>query len=432
MLGGSSNINFCFYTRGAKDDFDEWARQVGDDTFNWKNAERRFKKLEGFVPITTESHKQYADWIEDNHGFDGPVKISDSDEWESFQEDAIIAGYENGWKKNMDVNSGDPIGMGVCATTGANGVRTTARTAYLKSPPSNLEIISGATATKILFDGRKAIGIVASGKDYIAKKELILSTGALDTPKLLMLSGIGPKSELEKHGIPVLADLPVGQGLQDHLHFPMVVEIEEGSNMRARWSTPDAMVSAMQKFSLDQKGPLSIMYNSAAVGFAKGSDALYESKEFKDLPIDVQAYIKKPTVPTYEFAGVIPTAPVPGYDPAKTYQAITTFGMVPQSRGTVTLKSADPADPPVSDPNFFSHPFDRAALIDALRTTYKWLHNPRLSPNIIAPLATPKSLSDEDIIDFIANYGVSTWYVRFLTLCSSQSPGLTLTIFQGI
>jgi choline dehydrogenase-like flavoprotein len=410
-LGGSSAINFCFYTRGAKDDFDEWARRVGDDFFNWKNAERRFKKFEGFGAVETEMHKKYADWKLENHGTDGPVKISDSNEWESYQESTLLAGYEEGWKKNMDVNDGDPIGIAVTASTGWRARRTTAKTAYLDSPPSNMDIITNAPATKILFNGKRAVGVRGGGKEYYAEKDVILSAGALDSPKLLMLSGVGPRAELDKHGIPVLADLPVGIGLQDHLHLPMILQVKDGSNQRAAWSTPEVVETARKQFNENSTGPLSIMYNSAVVGFAKGSDSVYESQAFKDLSKDIQDYIKKPTVPTYEFAGVIPVSPLPGYDPTKTYNAVMTFGMVPQSRGTVTLKSADPADPPVSDPNFFSHPFDQVALIDGLRRVYKWLHNPTMSPDVVASFAAPKSDSDEDLAEYIRNYGISTWHM---------------------
>ena len=417
-LGGSSAINFCYYTRGAKDDFDEWARRVGDDTFRWENAERLFKKFEGYAPVTTESHKKYVDWKAENHGADGPVKISDSDAWEFFQVPALEAGYENGWKKNMDINSGDPIGVGVSATTGLKAKRTTAKSAYLQSPPNNLEIVTDAQATKILFDGKKAIGVSAGGKDYFAGQELILSAGALDTPKLLMLSGVGPKAELERHGIPLHTELPVGIGLQDHLHYWMVVETEEGINPRAKWSTPENMKQAAEQLEKDGTGPLSVMYNSGVVGFAKGSDSLYESEEFKNLPSDVQAYIKKPTVPTYEFTGTLPIPPQPGWDPAKTYSSVLTFGMVPQSRGTVTLKSSDPADPPLCDPNFFSHPWDRLAAIDAAKYTHKWLTSSGVSPNIIDSLATPKSTSDEDVADFIRGHAISTWH-----MCSSARMG---------
>lgn len=410
-LGGSSMVNFCFYTRGPKDDYDEWARRVGDDFFAWKNAERLYKKLEGYQPVTTEMHKEYMDWKPENHGVDGPLKIQDPPQWESFQENALLAGYENGWKKNLDGNDGNPLGMSVCATTGYKSRRSTAKLAYLTNTPANLDIVTDAPATKILFDGKKAIGVHAGGKDYHAAKEVILSAGALDTPKLLMLSGVGPKAELEKHGISQLVDLPVGVGLQDHVHMPMILEQKAGTNERAAWSAEDAMAAAKKQFEVDGTGPLSIIYNSAVVGFDKGSASVFESQAFKDLPKDVQDYINKPTVPTYEFASVVPAYPLPGFDPTKTYHTCMVFGMVPQSRGTVTLKSSDPADPPVSDPNFLAHPFDQAVMIDAMRHVYKWLHNPKMTPDVVGVFHAPKSDSDEDLLEYVRNYGISTWHM---------------------
>jgi choline dehydrogenase-like flavoprotein len=356
-------------------------------------------------------HKKYAEWKPENHGTDGPVKISDSSEWESHQESTLLASYENGWKANLDGNDGDPIGMAVGATTGWRGRRTTAKSAYLDGAPSNLEIVTDAAVTKILFDGKIAVGVQAGGKDYHAAKDVILSAGALDSPKLLMLSGVGPKAELDKHGISVLQDLPVGIGLQDHLYLPVILETKAGANQRAASLTSDAIEDARIQFNLDGSGPLSIMNNSAIVGFAKGSEAVYESQAFRDLPEQVQEYMKKPTVPTYEVAGVVPTIPLPGYDPMKTYNSVFIFGMVPQSRGTVTLKSTDPKDPPISDPKFFSHPFDQVALVDGLRRVYKWLHHPTMTAEIVSNFAVPKSDRDEDLVDHIKNYGASTWHM---------------------
>jgi len=105
--------------------------------------------------------------------------------------------------------------------------------------------------TKVLFDGKRAIGVQAGGKEYHAKKEVVLSAGALDSPKLLMLSGIGPKEELSKNGISMLADLPVGVGLQDHLHVPMIVQLKDGTNKRAEFSEPQALEEARVQFRLD-------------------------------------------------------------------------------------------------------------------------------------------------------------------------------------
>ena len=427
-LGGSSAINFCFYTRGAKDDFDEWARRVGDDFFTWENAEKRFKRLEGYQPSTSELHRKYANWEPKHHGTDGPVRISDSTQWEDQQESALLAGYNQGWKPNADVNNGDPIGIAVCATTGQGARRTTAKTAYLDNAPANLEILANTSVTRILFSGKRAIGVQAGSKEFHATKEVILSAGALDSPKLLMLSGIGPRDELSKHGIHALADLPVGVGLQDHLHVPMIVQVKDGSNQRAIFSDPQAVEKARAQLDQDGTGPLSILYNSAVIGFAKGGESVYESAAFKALPQETQRYIKKPTVPTYEFAGLVPSYPLPGFDPSRTYTAVMAFGMCPQSRGTVTLKSADPNDPPVSDPKFFSHPFDRVTLVDGLRKVYKWLRDPIMSPEVISDLAVPASDSDDDLADYITKYGFSTWHMSCTAMMGKvEDPSAVVT-----
>jgi choline dehydrogenase-like flavoprotein len=409
-LGGSSAINFAFYTRGPKEDYDEWARQVNDPSFNWENALQRYKKLEGFKPIENQAHLKYVDLSPSVHGLDGPVKIGVPREWERTMDDLLIAGHENGLPINLDINSGDPIGCGVCPTTGWAGKRTTAATAYLDKPPKNLHIITNAHTTKILFDGKKVIGVHASGADYFAK-ETILSAGALDTPKLLLLSGIGPKDELAKHSIPSVVELPgVGQNLQDHPHFPMVVQVEDGYNDTAAWNEASALQAAREQFQKDGTGFLGVLNNTATIGFFKGSKDLMASQEFADLPKDVRDFINRPTVPTWEHSGLIPPAMSATANPEKSYIAQVVFGMVPQSRGAVTLFSANPSDPPLCDPNYFSHPFDRKSIIDATRLSYAFLTCPTLAEHTIAPLQVPKSMSDEDIWAFVQEFTMPTWH----------------------
>jgi choline dehydrogenase-like flavoprotein len=305
-LGGSSAINFAYYTRGPSEDYDEWARQVGDASFNWENALRRYKKLENYGPIRNPEHLKYVNPSSTVHGVDGPVKIEFPCEWERTFEDVLIAGREHGFPTNLDLNSGNPIGNGVCPATAWEARRTTAATAYLDNSPKNLHIATDAHTTKILFDGAKAIGVEANGKQYFAR-EIILSTGALDTPKLLMLSGIGPRDELIKHGISTIVDLPgVGQNLQDHPHFPMIVQLKDGANDRPAWMEPTAMEAAREYFLQDGTGPLSVLYNTAVVGFFKGSKELMASEEFANLPDDVRDHIDRPTVPTWEYASMTP------------------------------------------------------------------------------------------------------------------------------
>jgi choline dehydrogenase-like flavoprotein len=408
-LGGSSAINFAFYSRGPKDDFDEWARQVGDDFYKYENALPLLKRYEGYKPITNPDHLKYSSPKVEDHGFDGPVQITYADNWEIHQEKLLSASYEFGLPKNLDGNNGDSIGVNVVPATGYKGLRSTSKSAYLDNRPSNLEVVTNALATKILFDGKKAIGVVAGGKEYFAGKEVIISAGSLDSAKLLMLSGIGPKAELDRHDIPLLADLPVGVGLQDHLHVGMTVQVKDSFDNRAEWATADAMLASEKQFALDGTGPLGTVYNLGINGFFKGSKEVYSSPEFASLPEAMKEYIQKPTIPTWEYCMLEPPL-VPGWDTTKAFMTIIAIGMVPQSRGTVTLKSSDPNDPPVSDPNFANHPFDRLTMIDGTRQCFRLLRSPIFAQDTIEDLVMPKSDSDEDIWTFIQQMGNSTWH----------------------
>jgi choline dehydrogenase-like flavoprotein len=409
-LGGSSAINFSFYTRGPSADYDEWAKQVDDSSFSWENALPRFKKLEGFGPVGQTTHLKYVNPSPAVHGMDGPVKISFPLVWERGFEDILVAGKEHGLRTNLDINSGDPIGNGVCPATGWDGYRSTAATAYLNRCPKNLHVRTNAQTTKILLDGKRAVGIQVNGKEYFAK-EVILSAGALDTPKLLLLSGIGPQDELAKHNIAPIVDLPgVGQNLQDHPNLHMIVQMKDGWNDRPAWTEATAMQAAREQFQKDGSGPLSILYNTAVVGFFRGTEDLMNSQEFTNLPTAVQDHINHPTVPTWEHASMIATASAAA-DPTKCYLNHIIFGMVPQSRGTVTLTSANPSDPPLCNPNFYSHPFDRKNLIDAARQSYALLTSPAIARDTLAPLQVPKSMSEKDIWAYAQEFTGSTFHM---------------------
>ncbi|KAF2417417.1 alcohol oxidase [Tothia fuscella] len=364
-LGGSSCINFAFYTRGPNADWDEWSNIVGDDFFNARNAEKMFKRFEGFELVPTKEHLKYVNPFSEHHSFLGPVKISVPKVWERNMEAVIKVAEDFGLPSNLDINSGNPIGNGVDPATGSMAKRTTAATAYLSKPPNNLTIMTHALATKIIFEGKKTIG----------------------TPKLLLLSGIGAKEELSAHGIPHVVDLPgVGKNLQDHPHIPLTVQLTDGKHDRARWADAEVIKASRAKFEKDGSGSLSILYNTVVVGFFRDIDAVYNSKEFADLPIDVQRFIKTPTIPTWEQAVLCPT------------------------RGTATLASSNPTDPPLIDPAFFSHPFDRRSFIEAIRISYALLTCPANAKDTTATYMAPKSTSDDDIWTYIQENVVSTFH----------------------
>lgn len=409
-LGGSTCINFSFYTRGPAEDHNEWARQVGDDFFDWKHAEERYNRFEEFSTIVNEKHRKYVNPKSQDHRHQGPVKVAFPAEWERTMDNILDASYEYGMEANLDINNGDVIGVGVSPSTGHQSYRSTASTAYLATAPSNLTVVIDSPATKIIFEGKKAVGIVAGGKKYYAEKEIILSAGALDTPKILLLSGVGPKEELARHSIQTVANLPVGLGLQDHVHVVMTMQLTDGANDRAEWNSPVAMQASREQFAKDGTGILAILNATAVIGFFNGDEKLYTSDEFKQLSPSVQKYIQHPGIPSLEIAtGFPPLTPLA--DPTATYLTVAAFAMTPQSRGSVTLKSADPADPPISDPKLMSHPYDRRNMIETTRKAYDYITSPGLAKDTIRPFIAPASNSDKDIWEFIQGHCNSTWHM---------------------
>jgi choline dehydrogenase-like flavoprotein len=163
-LGGSSRINFACYTIGPKHDYDHWAELVGDDFFNWENSRRRYNAIESYEMDIDSKYKKYADPRHADHGKSGPLSISYPKLWERGLSEAMDAFQENGASINTDINSGDPIGFGICPSTASKGMRTTSATAFLKNPPENLTIVTDSPTTKILMDKDLVVGVIAGGK----------------------------------------------------------------------------------------------------------------------------------------------------------------------------------------------------------------------------------------------------------------------------
>jgi choline dehydrogenase-like flavoprotein len=158
-LGGSSGINFACWTIGPKDDYDEWARIVDDEAFSWQNTQRRYKELESFDLEVSAPYAKYARPLAKNHGTSGPVRIEFAKSWEKHITNAVDACDHYGLGQCEDINSGNPIGMGVCPSTAYNSVKWTAASAYLEPAPSNLTVKTGIIISKILFDGTRAVGV---------------------------------------------------------------------------------------------------------------------------------------------------------------------------------------------------------------------------------------------------------------------------------
>lgn len=412
-LGGSSAINFGVYTIGARDDYDEWARIVGDDAFCWEPAQAHFKRLERFhatLPQGVDS--RYAAPRAADHGSSG-LDVGFPDACEADVVPLLDAFAQAGYPLNPDHNSGDPIGMSLLISSAHKGRRSTAQD-LLVPCPANLTIITDAPVQRVVLDGKRAIGVEAGGTRYLASKEVILSAGALNTPQILMHSGIGPAAQLAQFGIPVVHPVAaVGQGLRDHGFCPLVYKRTATSTDRAAfYGDQAAMDAALAQWKADGTGPWTTFATAMGIGFFK-SAALTASAEFAALPADVQRYLRRETVPHFE---VFTHFPIHWFLPDfprddLSYSCLLVFPYNGQSRGTATLQSADPAVPLRFDPCFFDHPFDRRAAIEALREALRFTRSDAYARDTVATLAAPASDSDDDLWAYCAQSFGSSWHM---------------------
>ncbi|RTE80611.1 hypothetical protein BHE90_004884 [Fusarium euwallaceae] len=417
-LGGSSAINFGVYTVGARDDYEEWARIVGDDAYRWDKIQPRFKALETFhgeLPAGIDS--KYAAPKAEDHGSSGKLHVGYASEWERDLPPVLDLFEKAGFPLNPDHNSGNPLGMSVLINSSSKGLRSTSND-LLTPVPENLTIVTSSPVQKVILEGNKAVGVEANGKQYFASKEVILSAGSLDTPKILMHSGIGPKDQLEKFNLPVVKDVPrIGQGLRDHMFCPLVYTRKEGDTDRAPfYGDEKIMEEALEQWKRDGTGPWTKFACEVGIGWFK-LDKLVQSEEFKALSAEDQSFLNKETVPHYE---ILTHFPIHWFIPnfpksALNYSCILVFYYNSQSRGEVTLQSADPNVPLKFDPKFLSTPFDRRAAIEALRDAFRLAKSDGYAKDNVETLAGPKGDSDEDLLAHWRQTISSSWHMTGTT-----------------
>lgn len=229
-----------------------------------------------------------------------------------------------------------------------------------------------------------------------------------------MHSGIGPKAQLEKFGIPVIQDIPaIGQGLRDHAFVPLAYARAGGDTDRASfYGDKQAMADALDQWKKDGTGPWAKFACELPIGWFK-LDALAASAEFQALPEAEKAYLRDPTVPHYELLSHFPIHWfVPGFpDAALNYSCLLVFLYNAQSRGAATLQSADPAAPLRFDPRFLAAPFDRRAAVESLRDAYRLVRHEAYAQNTVATIAGPADLSDDALLDYWRQNISSSWHM---------------------
>ncbi|KAF7680844.1 choline dehydrogenase [Alternaria burnsii] len=413
-LGGSSILNFAVYLYGSGEDYNRWSDLVGDESWKWESVKKSFQAIENYDFSGSEDYKHLADPSTNSHGTKGQLKVGLPPVLEQGVVPQMEALAAMGEKINLDLNSGDPIGIAVFPHSYSKEGRSTSAIAHLVDPPSNLEVWTDAKAEKFVWEGKKVVGVVTEdGREAMANNEVIVCGGSIDTPKLLLLNGVGPQSELEAIGIDVKIDLPgVGKHLKDHVLTFMTVEVSGSINSKYAFDNNPALVAeAQESWTKDHTGAFALQNSSLWGGFLKLTD-LESYEEYSALPLDVQEFLSRDQVPTYEFINnSILWPPGTQLEEGNTYMTFLAFLMNPQSSGSVTLRSANASDKPVIALNYLTHPFDVRVFREAIRNTWqKITGNPVVAPHIVRTILGPKSMSDADLDDFAKENAGTVWH----------------------
>ncbi len=372
-LGGSSAINAMIYIRGHRHDYDHWAA-LGNAGWSYDDVLPYF--------ILSENNERYRDrW----HGNSGPLHVSDLRSDSPFHARYLEAARQAGLPLAGDFNGAEQEGVGLYQVTQKDGERWSAARAYLLphiGQRANLAVHTRAAVQRIVFEGRRAVGVdvLLQGQRHRlhARREVLLSAGALQSPQLLMLSGVGDGALLQQHGIASVHHLPgVGRNLQDHLDFTFGYRVRGvdsfGFSSRGSWR----MLRELLQFRRARRGMLT-------TNFAEGGGFL---KSRPELPVpDLQLHFVVALVDSHA---------------RKLHWGHGLSCHVcllrPQSRGSVGLQGADPALPPRIDPAYLSHPQDLDDMVAGYRITQRLMQAPALAELYTRDMFTPDVRDDEGI-----------------------------------
>jgi choline dehydrogenase len=387
VLGGSSAINGLLYVRGQAQDFDVW-RQLGNVGWAWADVLPYFKR--------SEDQERGAD---DYHGAGGPLGVSDvrlrgRDLCEAFLEACTAAGIP----RSDDFNGASQEGAGYYQLTNRNGRRCSAAVAYLRPVRSrrNLKIVTGALVHGIELKGRRATGIRCERKGRIetitARREVILAAGAIGSPHILQLSGIGPGATLTSAGVPVRHELAgVGENLQDHLQVRFVYACKGGGSLNEVWHSPWQRFAAGLDYALTRRGILTIGAGVAGAFARSRPDVEAPDIQFHFMPLSAD----RPGQGLHKFSGV--TASV--------------CQLRPESRGTLTIASADPTAQPRIVSNYLAAEADRRVLLDGMKLVRRTTSEPAFAKHVLREhLPGPEADTDAALMAYARGYATTVFH----------------------
>jgi len=343
VIGGSSSINGLIFIRGQHEDFDDWER-LGATGWSYRDVLPYFRRYERY----RGGESQY-------HGGFGEFEVSELRNDNRASAAWVDAGVEFGLPRNPDFNAETTLGVGSYQLGIGRHWRSSSASAFLQpvADRPNLTIVTGAQVSKVVFKGSAASGVewVRAGKIAMASadREVILSAGALQSPQILQLSGIGPADLLRDLGIPVIADAPeVGRNLQDHYQARLIVRLKEKISLNDQVRNPVELAKMGLQWMLDGSGPLTV--GAGQVGGAACTEHAVGGRpdvQFNVMPLSVD----KPGDPLHHYSGFT----------ASVWQC---HG---QSRGRLAIRSTDPFDQPLIEPNYFAAEIDRKTMVSGLK-----------------------------------------------------------------
>jgi choline dehydrogenase len=386
VMGGSSSINGLLYIRGQAEDFDHW-RQLGNAGWSFTDVLPYFRRA--------EDQERGEDEL---HGVGGPLSVNDVSEPHPLCEAFIEACEQAGIPRTDDFNGATQEGAGYFQLTTRKGRRWSTARGYLAPARKrgNLAVVSNALTTRILFDGRRAVG-VEYRKDGVthaarANGEVILSSGAFNSPQLLQLSGVGPSDLLQQHGIKVIADMKgVGADLQDHYQARVNYRSKTRNTINDMMGSLTGRVAAGLRYALLRKGFLTIGAGYAGA-FAKTDPMM--------------------ATPDVQFHFILFSADSVGLK-LHTWPGFlaSVCQLRPESRGFVRIKSADPAQAPAIQPRYLSAQADRDCMVAGMKLLRRVMAQPAMMRHIDEELAFgQKNWSDDDYLAYVRQRGTTVFH----------------------
>ncbi len=353
VIGGCSAINGMISMRGQAQDYDHW-RQLGLTGWGWDDVAPVFKRLDGHFLGDTEHHGGSGEWRVEQ------MRVK----WDVL--DAVTkAATEMGVPTTQDFNTGDNEGVGYFHVNQKRGLRMSVATAFLKPVLNrpNLRLETGVLVEKIVFEGKRAVGVQfrQNGKlvEARARGEVVLSAGAIGSPQILQLSGVGAPDWLTALGLPTLHERPgVGRNLQDHLQQRAIFKVTGVKTLNGTYHSLIGRALMGMEYALFRSGPLTMAPSQLGIFTKSSPDHERANIEFHVQPLSLDKFGE----PLHRFPAI----------------TVSACNLRPTSRGTVRLRSADPAAKPVIAPNYLSTPEDRRVAADAIRVTRRLMKQPAM------------------------------------------------------